>query len=168
MDFREAYEAAMDTSPIDAASIVAEAREWIGTPYAHHRRAKGVGVDCFGLVVAIRRDLIGGQWDHTKYPRTMTRQAAARALARLNLITHPWPLLLNALKRGEAMPGLVLGFSAPGARVMHLGISAHDHHGRATVIQADGNHGVIEHRLTGAFLEDLSTARTYREAAADE
>lgn len=35
------------------AQIVAEARSYIGTPYHHQGRLKGVGVDCAGIVVGI-------------------------------------------------------------------------------------------------------------------
>jgi NlpC/P60 family putative phage cell wall peptidase len=31
--------------------FIAEARTWIGTPYHHQARVKGVGVDCVGLVI---------------------------------------------------------------------------------------------------------------------
>jgi len=35
------------------ARIVAEAREWIGTPYHHRARIKGVGVDCAQLLIGV-------------------------------------------------------------------------------------------------------------------
>jgi NlpC/P60 family putative phage cell wall peptidase len=35
--------------------IVAEARSWIGTPYAHQASLKGVGCDCLGLVRGVWR-----------------------------------------------------------------------------------------------------------------
>lgn len=34
-------------------SIIAEARTWISTPYHHHGRIKGVGVDCAQLLCAV-------------------------------------------------------------------------------------------------------------------
>jgi len=37
--------------------IVAEARTWVGTPFQHLTRVKGIGVDCVGLVIAIADDL---------------------------------------------------------------------------------------------------------------
>lgn len=37
--------------------ILKEAREWIGTPYQHHQRLKGVGVDCVGLIVGVGLNL---------------------------------------------------------------------------------------------------------------
>ena len=35
------------------AEIVAEAVSWIGTPYHHHARIKGVGVDCAQLLLEV-------------------------------------------------------------------------------------------------------------------
>lgn len=37
------------------AEIVAEARSWLGTPFRHQGRLKGVGCDCIGLVVGVGR-----------------------------------------------------------------------------------------------------------------
>lgn len=34
-------------------NIIAEAREWIGTPYHHQAMLKGVGCDCVGFVVGV-------------------------------------------------------------------------------------------------------------------
>jgi len=42
-------------------SIIAEARGWIGTPYAHQASCKGAGADCLGLVRGIWRALYGAE-----------------------------------------------------------------------------------------------------------
>ncbi|MGL5733520.1 MAG: NlpC/P60 family protein [Beijerinckiaceae bacterium] len=39
--------------------MVAEAKHWIGTPYAHQASLRGVGCDCLGLVRGIWRALYG-------------------------------------------------------------------------------------------------------------
>ncbi len=39
--------------------IVAAARRWIGTPYAHQASLAGVGCDCLGLVRGVWREVIG-------------------------------------------------------------------------------------------------------------
>lgn len=39
--------------------IIAEARQWIGTPYRHQASLKGVGCDCLGLVRGVWRNVIG-------------------------------------------------------------------------------------------------------------
>jgi hypothetical protein len=35
------------------AAVVKEALTWLGTPYHHHARVKGVGVDCARLLCAV-------------------------------------------------------------------------------------------------------------------
>lgn len=42
---------------IKPSEIIAEAREWIGTPFHHQASAKGVGVDCIGLVGGVLNNL---------------------------------------------------------------------------------------------------------------
>ena len=44
-------------------NAIEEARTWIGTPFHHQGRVKGVGVDCAGLIVGVARDL--GIVNHT-------------------------------------------------------------------------------------------------------
>jgi NlpC/P60 family putative phage cell wall peptidase len=41
--------------------IIAAARQWLGTPYAHQASLKGVGCDCLGLVRGVWRDLHGAE-----------------------------------------------------------------------------------------------------------
>jgi NlpC/P60 family putative phage cell wall peptidase len=41
--------------------IVAETRDWIGTPYRHQASLKGVGCDCLGLVRGVWRAVIGDE-----------------------------------------------------------------------------------------------------------
>lgn len=40
-------------------AILAEAREWIGTPYQHQASVKGAGCDCLGLIRGVWRALYG-------------------------------------------------------------------------------------------------------------
>lgn len=42
-------------------AILAEARDWIGTPYRHQASAKGAGCDCLGLVRGVWRALYGAE-----------------------------------------------------------------------------------------------------------
>lgn len=37
--------------------IVTAARRWLGTPFHHQGRVRGVGVDCAGLVIGVAREL---------------------------------------------------------------------------------------------------------------
>ncbi len=46
---------------IARSAIIAEAREWIGTPYQHQASAKRAGCDCLGLVRGVWRALYGAE-----------------------------------------------------------------------------------------------------------
>ncbi|WP_349370724.1 peptidase P60 [Salinarimonas sp.] len=48
-------------SPDLDSRVVAEARAWIGTPYAHQASLKGVGCDCLGLLRGVWRAVIGAE-----------------------------------------------------------------------------------------------------------
>ncbi len=37
--------------------IIKEARTWVGTPYKHQGRIKGLGVDCVGLAIGVAESL---------------------------------------------------------------------------------------------------------------
>lgn len=47
------------------------ARTWIGTPFHHQARLKGVGVDCIGLIIGVARELgvVAPDFDIPAYPR---------------------------------------------------------------------------------------------------
>lgn len=89
--------------------IVDEARTWIGTPYHHQARLRGVGVDCIGLVggVALALALPGADaWareaDLHNYARTpdpaLLRDACARYFDRVtNADARMGDVLLFAL-----------------------------------------------------------------------
>ena len=42
-----------------AETVVAETLTWLGTPYRHQGRCKGVGCDCIGLVLGVWRAVYG-------------------------------------------------------------------------------------------------------------
>lgn len=46
---------------ITRSAILAEARDWIGTPYQHQASAKHAGCDCLGLVRGVWRALYGAE-----------------------------------------------------------------------------------------------------------
>jgi cell wall-associated NlpC family hydrolase len=52
------------------AAVVREAREWLGTPYHHHGRVKGIGVDCAQLLCGVfERASMVPHIDLGNYPR---------------------------------------------------------------------------------------------------
>jgi NlpC/P60 family putative phage cell wall peptidase len=44
-------------SALRGAAVVEQARAYLGTPFEHQGRLKGVGIDCAGLVIGVARDL---------------------------------------------------------------------------------------------------------------
>ena len=72
--------------------IVAETRQWLGTPYRHQASLKGVGCDCLGLVRGVWHALFGiepevpppysSDWDMASQQEALV-QAAARHLVRV-------------------------------------------------------------------------------------
>lgn len=42
-------------------AILAETREWVGTPYQHQASVKGAGCDCLGLVRGVWRAIYGAE-----------------------------------------------------------------------------------------------------------
>jgi NlpC/P60 family putative phage cell wall peptidase len=52
--------------------ILEEARSWIGTPFHHQGRVKGVGCDCIGLGIGVgkAKGYVPQDYDYTCYRRT--------------------------------------------------------------------------------------------------
>ncbi len=51
------------------ADVVAEARRWLATPYAHQAHRRGVGCDCGGLIggVAVALGIVAADWWETAF-----------------------------------------------------------------------------------------------------
>jgi NlpC/P60 family putative phage cell wall peptidase len=63
-------------------AIVAEARDWIGTPYRHQGSLKGIGCDCLGLVRGVWRAVIGDEPQSAPpYSRDWAEASGEEALA---------------------------------------------------------------------------------------
>jgi cell wall-associated NlpC family hydrolase len=127
------------------ADVVAAAREWIATPWAHQQRVKGIAVDCAGLVVGVARELglVEPDFDVNGY----TRATDGTLLERCAQIMRP-------ISRTEMLPGDVL-VVATDTEPCHMGILGDYRHGGLSLIHAAqrGMNRVVEHRLL--FLSNL-------------
>ncbi|MGE0741062.1 MAG: NlpC/P60 family protein [Hyphomonadaceae bacterium] len=66
---------------ISRRAIIAEARDWLGTPYVHQASAKGAGCDCLGLVRGVWRALYGAEPESTPpYTPDWAERAGAETL----------------------------------------------------------------------------------------
>jgi len=50
--------------------IVQEAKTWIGTPFKHQGRVKGLGIDCVGLIIGVAHYFKLTEFDYTNYSHT--------------------------------------------------------------------------------------------------
>ncbi|MBS3962570.1 MAG: C40 family peptidase [Sandarakinorhabdus sp.] len=123
--------------------LVAAARGFIGTPWRHQGRLKGVGVDCVGLVVGALAEvgiLVDGRTDYPRQPDPDELLGQLRTWCR---------------RRPKARPGDILLFAMDGHRPQHIGIATdigviHAHAGARAVVE----HGLDETwapRVAGVF-----------------
>ena len=121
---------------ITVADVIGEARAWLGTPFHHQGRARGVGVDCLGLVIGVMRalGLTALDFDVTGYGR------------------EP----LNGLLRQGLEQHLLAGINEPGAVALVRWFREPQHVG---ILTADGTllhsysaaGGCVEHRYSESW-----------------
>lgn len=90
---------------ISRQAILAEARDWIGTPYQHQASAKGAGCDCLGLVRGVWRALY--ETEPEPLPAYTPDWAERRGAETLLLAARKH---MREVQIGEAAPGDVLLF----------------------------------------------------------
>lgn len=120
------------------AAVVAEARTWLGTPWVHQQRRKGVAVDCAGLVIGVARSLglVAEDFDISGYSRHPDGSLLALCAQ------HMVPLVRDAMQPGDV---LVLAIEHD---PQHMGIVGDYRHGGLSLIHAASGLGrVIETRL---------------------
>lgn len=111
------------------AQVVAEARSWLDTPFAHQGRAKGHGCDCAGVVTGVMRELNLSDYDVTDYGRQPNGDDMRR-LCDQNLIRVPARKLspgCAALIRFSVEPqhlAVVGDYFAGGLSLVHALVSA--------------------------------------------
>src|SRR5579885_1122973 len=91
--------------------IIAEARSWIGTPYAHQASVKGIGCDCLGLVRGVWRAVYGEEpeqpppysrdWAEAHGRETLAEAAGRHMIAVATDKIRPADVLLFAMKENS-------------------------------------------------------------------
>lgn len=121
--------------------IEAEARTWLGTPFHHQGRLKGVGVDCAGVVIGVADSLglIPDFTDFTDYARDPD--------GTMSLILD---LHMDRIPRVHMRAGDVLHV-AWSRLPQHVGILT----GKGTLIHAYGKAGCVESTLSGSLLRGI-------------
>jgi len=134
-----------------AERIVAEALEWVGTPYRHQGSLKGVGCDCLGLVRGVWQAVYGVE------PEAPGPYAAdwAEATGEDRLLTAAGRYCI-AKSKEMAMPGDLLLFRwRPDVPAKHAGILVaddrfiHAYQGHSVLVSALVPHW--RRRIAGIF-----------------
>jgi cell wall-associated NlpC family hydrolase len=119
--------------------VVAKAREWLGTPFQHQQRTKGLAVDCAGLLIGVARELqlVEADFDVGGYARQPDGVSLLRSCDQY----------MTRLQRDQLRPGHVIVVSYD-AHPGHIGILGDYAHGGLSMIHAAMKSGrVIETRL---------------------
>jgi len=140
-----------------ALNVVAEARAWVGTPYQHQQRLRGVAVDCVGLVIGVARalGLCAPVFDFSGYGATPDgRSLLAECDAHMDRVAL-----------ADIAPGhiVVLRYERD---PQHMAIVADYLHGGLSMVHAlgtvDGKGKVLEQRLAPEIMARLVQAYALR------
>lgn len=134
-----------------AADIVVKAREYLGTPWQHQGRRKGLGVDCAGLIICVAHELGLSEFDVTDYGRTPNPQRMGELLD-----AH-----MDRVFVSQAEPGDVL-WMAFDADPQHLAIVTDIGIIHALSNLSGGISRVAEHRLNYTWRQRIRRAYRYR------
>lgn len=84
--------------------IVAEARTWLGTPFHHQGRVKGVGTDCAGIIAGVLNHFNIKHKDYSNYTREesvpLMRQSLDEALIKIDKL-EPGAVVLFYMRRRD-------------------------------------------------------------------
>jgi NlpC/P60 family putative phage cell wall peptidase len=111
----------------DRAAIIAEAREWLGTPYHHQASVKGAGCDCLGLIRGVWRSVYGHEpeepppysrdWAEARGRETLAEAAARHMQPVEPANVAPGDVLLFALN--DRAPAKHCAILTEGNRMVH-------------------------------------------------
>lgn len=137
------------------ADIVAEARTWIGTPFAHQQRTRGVGTDCGGLVggVAVALELVPVSWWAESFDPQFGGYSRQPSHGTLQRVCETFMRRVD-----DYLPGDVLLMRFVG-EPQHLAIVADYVHGGLSIVHAMLRVGrVAEHRLSPEWRRNVVAA----------
>jgi cell wall-associated NlpC family hydrolase len=102
----------------DPEAILAAARSWLGTPWRHQGRLKGIGVDCGGLIIGVGRELGLLDFDTQAYGRIpdgrkLRKICVEHLLAKPVTDVEPSDVLLMRVTRHPQHLAIVGGRSEP-------------------------------------------------------
>lgn len=144
------------------ADILAEAREWVGTPYHHQQMAKGLGCDCVGLVRGV--GIITGAMPERREDWARFNGYGRRPNPRRML--EGMRTFLVRVRKGRERPGDIAWLEWRADLPMHLAILAVDHRGDLQLIHSYSDAGrVVAHGFTAEWRDRVSSFWRYPEVS---
>ncbi|MEP5154348.1 NlpC/P60 family protein [Planktotalea sp.] len=135
----------MSALKMPSETVVAIAREWIGTPYRHQASRLHAGTDCLGLLRGIWRTLYGAE------PEAVPPYSQDWAEPQGDEVLLGAALRHLTVQDGAITPGDVLLFRMrKGAIAKHVGICAQTGD-TPTFIHAYSGHAVVESPLSSPW-----------------
>jgi NlpC/P60 family putative phage cell wall peptidase len=131
-------------------TIVSTAREWIGTPFVHAGRQKGLACDCIGLFLGVARELGIADYEPANYSAQVDADFLRTEIERF---------FVNVFSEPEAGDLLLLRFNA---RATHCAMATGD----GTMIHAYDSptiRRVVEHRFDDYWRRRLVAVYRLRE-----
>ncbi len=141
----------MTTAPIQRQSLIAAARECIGTPFHHQARLVKVGIDCVGVLVHTARRLEMPHEDFTAYRRRPDGKTLIAHLERN----------MDRIDPDAARPGDALAFWIIPGMPYHVAILTD----RGMVHAWNGADKCTEHVMTDYWREHIHSAWSFRGVA---
>ncbi len=129
--------------------IIAEARQWIGTPYRHQASLKGAGCDCLGLVRGVWRNVVGDEPERAPpYAPDWAEAARGEPLADA-AARHLRPVSIDAFAEGDVL----LFRWREGLAAKHLAI---------VTSSQEGRRDLMVHAHDGACVAEVALAPWWR------
>lgn len=129
---------------------MAEARDWIGTPYLHQASLKGVGTDCLGLLRGVWRVVCGAEPE--AIPPYTVDWSEARGDEVMLAAAARW---LRPVVRGFEAGDVLVFRMRQECVAKHLGIVSVGG-GCPRFIHAYTGHGVVENALTRPWVRRIA------------
>ena len=132
------------------AQIVAQARQWIGTPYLHQASLRGCGCDCLGLVRGVWRTVYGSEPEDVPAYTADWGEATAEEHLLDAALRHFSPQPRGVIESGDV---LVFRWQA-GTPAKHIGIATSAHsmvHAHAGACVSEVPFGVWGRKIVACF-----------------
>lgn len=138
---------------LNSEDVIREARRWIGTPYAHWARERGVRTDCIGLIIGVGRNLAIGDYRKKDYAKKPDPVKMGR-----ELFKYLDPVVLSDMRAGH-ITWLQLGRTPCHTAI----VGEHpDGHGLTLIHAYEAAGKVVEHRLDAAWRARIYRVFAYR------